>query len=176
MRAVHYRLLGGVFLGATLLLGPPVACANGDWKDGFSLSASAGDRVGLFVSPITLHFRPSDEHKHVWLIGVQRERKDGHLAGAAYFSNSFGQPSAYVYPWGKIYRGVFGTSQLYVKWTAGLMYGYKGPYKDKVPFNHGGFSPAIIPAVGWEFEGRRQVQLNALGLNGMMLQFGLPLE
>lgn len=155
---------------------PGAAHAAWDWKDGFDLGTRQGDKLGLLVSPFTLHFRPSDEHSHVWLIGVQRERQNGALAGAAYFSNSFGQHSTYIYPWGQIYRDIFDTPRLYVKWTAGLLYGYKGKYKDKVPFNHKGFSPAVIPAIGWEFDGRRQVQLNALGLNGVMLQFGLPLE
>lgn len=147
-----------------------------DWGDGFSLTRKQGDQYSMLVSPYAQHFHPSPEHKHVWLVGVERERADQSLAGAAFFSNSFGQPSVYLYPWGQTYRDLLGKEQLYVKWTAGLLYGYRAPYEDKVPFNHNGFSPAIIPAVGWQFESRYTVQLNFLGLNGAMLQFSLPVR
>ena len=147
-----------------------------DWGDGFNLSSSPGDRLNLIASPYTAHFHPSDEHEYVWLVGVERERANGSLAGAAYFSNSFGQESAYIFPWGEIYRNVFDQPQMYVKWTAGLLYGYRGRYEDKVPLNHGGFSPAIVPALGWEFSSKQQVQLNLLGFNGLMLQFTQPLK
>ncbi len=147
-----------------------------DWGDGFSLTKKQGDQYALLVSPITQHFHPSPEHKHVWLVGVEREREDHSLAGAAFFSNSFGQHSAYLFPWGQTYHDLLGQEQLYLKWTAGLLYGYRKPYEDKVPFNINGFSPAIIPAVGWQFANQYTVQLNFLGFNGAMLQFSLPVR
>lgn len=150
--------------------------AAAGWTDGFRFEARQGDRYRLIVSPFTQHVRHSPEHDHVWLVGVERERGDGSLAGAAYFNNSFGQPSAYLYPWGKTFRNLVDDAPLYVKLTAGLLYGYKPPYEDKIPFNINGFAPAIIPAVGWEFSGRQQVQLNFLGFNGVMLQFSLPVR
>lgn len=147
-----------------------------DWTDGFNLTSAPEDRWNLTLSPYAQHFHPSDEHHHVWLVGVERERANGGLAGLAYFNNSFGQPSAYWYPWGQTYRNLLDKPQLYAKLTAGLLYGYREPYENKVPFNHNGFSPAIVPALGWEFAGRQQVQVNMLGLNGIMLQFSLPLQ
>lgn len=147
-----------------------------DWGDGFNLSSKPGDSYSLIVSPFTAHFHPSDEHEYVWLVGLERERADGAVAGAAFFSNSFGQESGYIFPWGGIYRDVMYQPQLYFKWTAGLLYGYTGKYEHKVPFNHGGFSPAIVPALGWEFGSKQQIQLNLLGLNGLMLQFTQPLK
>ena len=160
-------------LAALLSISPAQAY---DWGDGFDLSSKAGDRLNLIASPYTAHFHPSDEHEHVWLVGVERERADGALAGAAFFNNSFGQESGYLFPWGEIYRNVFDQPQMYVKWTAGLLYGYRGKYEHKVPFNHGGFSPAIVPALGWEFSSKQQIQLNLLGFNGLMLQFTQPLK
>ncbi len=150
--------------------------AAAGWIDGFRLESRQGDRHHLILSPFTQHFRYSPEHEYVWLAGVERQRGDGSLAGAAYFSNSFGQPSAYIYPWGKTFRNLVDDAPLYAKLTAGLLYGYKPPYEDKIPFNFNGFAPAIIPAVGWEFRGRQQVQMNFLGLNGVMLQFSLPVR
>lgn len=165
-----------LFLVATALIGSRGQCAPYGWSDGFRLEAREGDRYNLIVSPFTQHFHYSPEHRYVWLVGAERERSAGTLAGAAYFSNSFGQPSAYLYPWGRTYRDVVDDMPLYVKVTAGLLYGYKASYEDKIPFNHKGFALAIIPAVGWEFRGRHQVQLNFLGFSGLMLQFSLPLK
>ena len=166
-------------VGASLALAGTLAALPAqayDWGDGFDLSSKPGDRINLIASPYTAHFHPSDEHKYVWLLGLERERADGAIAGAAFFSNSFGQDSTYIFPWGEIYRNVFDKPQLYVKWTAGLLYGYTGKYEHKVPLNHNGFSPAIVPALGWEFSSKQQIQVNLLGLNGVMLQFTQPLK
>lgn len=154
----------------------PGAASAYDWKDGFDLQARPGDRYGLMYSPYTAHFHPSPEHHYVWLLGVERERADSQLAGITLFSNSFGQPTTYIFPWGKVYRDVFDRPGLFAKLTAGLLYGYRGRYEDKVPFNHDGFSPAIVPAVGWESGDRYQVQVNLLGANAVMLQFTLGLR
>lgn len=156
-------------------LAAPAAKAY-DWSDGFDLTEKSGDRWSLIASPYILHFHPSDNHKHVWLIGAERERSDGAITGAAFFSNSFGQESGYFFPWGQIYRGVLDQPKMYVKWTAGILYGYRGEYQHKVPLNYGGFSPAIVPALGWEFDSKQQIQFNLLGLNGMMLQFTQPFK
>ncbi len=162
-------------IAAAMLFAASSASAY-DWGDGFNFSKKDGDQYFMILSPYTQHYYPSDNHNHVWLVGVDRERSDGSLAGAAFFSNSFGQPSVYLYPWGQTYRNVLDRSELYVKWTAGLLYGYREPYEDKVPLNYKGFSPGFVPAVGWEFENRYQVQLNFLGFNGAMLQFSLPVR
>jgi len=167
------RQLRHGLMAACCVLASSAASAY-DWTDGFNLSSKPGDQYYMLLSPYARHFNPSDEHKHVWLVGVERERSDASIAGAAFFSNSFGQPSLYLYPWGQIYRNVLDQPQLYVKWTAGLLYGYRKPYEDKVPFNHNGFSPGIVPAIGWEFANKYQLQFDFLGLNGVMLQFSLP--
>ncbi len=147
-----------------------------DWLDGFSVKKKEGDQYALLVSPYTRHYNEDPEHSHVWLVGIERQRTDGSLAGIAYFSNSFGQPSGYYFPWGMAYREFLGLPQLTAKVTAGVLYGYTGIYKDKVPFNYGGFSPAIVPALAWELGDGFQLQANMLGLNGMMFQLTLPLQ
>ena len=174
VKTSFFTRLAGASLAAALLSASPAQAY--DWGDGFDLSSKPGDHLNLIASPYTAHFHPSDEHEHVWLVGLERERANGAIAGAAFFSNSFGQESGYIFPWGEIYRNVLDQPQLYVKWTAGLLYGYTGKYEHKVPLNHGGFSPAIVPALGWEFSSKQQVQLNLLGLNGLMLQFTQPLK
>ena len=147
---------------------------SGPW-DGFNPTSRADDQWRVMFSPHTTHYTYSEEHKRVILLGVERERADGALAGVTFFSNSFGQPSTYVFPWGKTYRDVMGYPGVFVKWTAGLLYGYKSPYENKVPLNHSGYSPGFIPAVGWE-SSRLQVQLNFLGNAGVMYQLSWKLS
>lgn len=148
--------------------------AGGVWADGFSLNLREGDRLSFMYSPFTHHFDPSPEHRYVWLVGVERERADHRLSGVTYFSNSFGQPSTFIYPWGKAYPNVGGVEGLFVKWSAGLLYGYVDQYEDKVPLNVNGFSPAIIPSIGYERAGI-STQINLLGTAGLMWQISVPL-
>jgi hypothetical protein len=147
-----------------------------DFADGFNPQKKAGDQYALIASPYTRHFTYDPKHAYVWMVGIERERADHSLAGIAFFSNSFGQPSAYFYPWGMTYRELLGHPQLYAKITAGVLYGYTGEYKNKVPFNYGGFSPGIVPSLGWDLGEGFEVQANLLGFNGMMLQLSLPLK
>ena len=161
---------------ATLLVASAGAALAYDWADGFSLQKKEGDEYALIVSPYTRHFTYDPKHAHVWLVGIERERADKSLAGIAFFNNSFGQPSTYIFPWGMTFHELLGQPQLYAKVTAGLLYGYRGEYKNKVPFNYEGFSPAIVPAIGWELGDGFQLQANLLGFNGMMFQVTMPLK
>lgn len=139
-------------------------------------SAHESDEWYLGLSPITHHYNPSNEHSPVWLVGVQRIRKSRDIAGIAYFSNSFQQPSVFIYPWGKIYRNFLGQPNVFAQWGAGLLYGYRDPYEDKVPFNHNGYSPGYIISFGYQFDNRIQTKLNLLGTAGIMFQVSLPLN
>ncbi len=115
------------------------------------------------ISPYTYHYSYNPEHRPVHLIGVERETPDRWFFGAAYFTNSFGQDSGYAY-FGRSYYNVLDSlPRVYMKLSAGVLYGYKPPYEDKVPLNHNGFSPAIVPAVGWRFNGGWNAQINVLG-------------
>jgi hypothetical protein len=140
-------------------------------EEGFLATLAQGKTLRFQFSPYTYHFTPDDEHSDVVMVGLERERQDGKLDGAVLFSNSFGQPTIYVYPWGDTYREILGVKKLSFKWTAGLMYGYKDPYKDKVPLNYGGFNPVVIPALAYDFESGWSAQLNLLGNAAMMFQF-----
>ena len=168
------RLRTGFMIAAGLLASVSHAQTSA-WSDGFSLDLKPDDRLTLMYSPFTHHFSPSDEHRYVWLVGLERERADGRLSGITYFSNSFGQPSTYIFPWGQTYRNLGGVQGLFAKWSGGLLYGYVAPYENKVPLNVNGFSPAIIPSVGFEQNGYG-AQLNFLGTAGLMFQLNIPLE
>jgi hypothetical protein len=129
----------------------------------------------MVVSPYTQHWRYSPEHRYVWAVGAERQRDDGWLAGASYFSNSFGQPSAYVYL-GERYTGALGQPQLLLQWSAGMLYGYKGPYKHKVPLNVDGFSPGALVSAGWRFDRQSSISLHLLGDAGVMVQMSYELR
>jgi hypothetical protein len=127
---------------------------SGDWQ--------------ISVSPYTEHFRHSNEHKPVWAVGLERGFADQSLYGLMGFSNSFGQPSAYVY-YGWAFPGVLQAAPaLYLKVTVGLLYGYVSPHNDKVPLNYNGLSPAIVPALGWQFDKNWSAQVNLLGTAAVM--------
>ncbi|MFY7867673.1 MAG: ABC transporter ATP-binding protein [Roseateles sp.] len=137
------------------------------------LTEALDDKNGhwrLAVSPYTLHFHPSPEHRYVWAVGIERQQHNDWLAGASFFSNSFGQESGFLYV-GKRYTGLMASyPKLYAQWTAGILYGYKGEYKDKVPFNYRGFSPGVLAGLGWTFDNKWAAQVNILGDAGVMLK------
>ena len=97
--------------------------------------------------------------------------KSSKLDGLSFFSNSFGQPSVYVYA-GQQYNHLLGVPELFAKVTVGLMYGYVAPYENKVPLNYKGFNPAIIPAVGYKLTPHDSVQMKFLGTAALMFSYG----
>lgn len=125
-------------------------------------------------SAYTYHFTEDDAHKEVLMVGVEREHPNAKLDGITFFTNSFGQPTVYIYPWGGVYHDIGGIKHLSFKWTAGLLYGYKDPYQDKVPYNYNGFSPGIVPALVYEFKPGWSGQINLLGTAAVMFQLNAP--
>ena len=152
-----------VALALSTPLSAPLA-APGDETPGLAQE----DIWRFSVSPFTEHSRHSPDHKAVWALGLEREFANQAIIGLMGFSNSFGQPSAYAY-YGWNFPGPFqDVPALYLKVTVGLLYGYVSPYSDKVPLNYNGFSPAIIPAIGWQFDKNWSAQLNLLGTAAVM--------
>ena len=137
----------------------------------FSLS---GDILMFQAAPGVLHFNSDPAHaQHSWLLGVEWQRPSHWLAGYSYFNNSFDQKSHYVYGgyWWPVWEKHPGW---YVKLTGGVILGYQEPYEDKIPFNHNGVAPGVVPAVGYK-AGRFSVQLNLLGTAGLMAIVGYDL-
>ncbi len=165
------RPLGALFVSAALLaVGVPSGAAA--QTDGPLFGEG---HLRLVVSPFTHHWRPSEEHRHVYALGAEWQRSDSWLGGASYFRNSFGQPSAYLYV-GKRWEGLFGRPQLYGQVSGGLMYGYRGKYEDKVPLNNNGFSPGALVSMGWQFNRNASLTAHLLGDAGVMFQFGWDLR
>jgi len=110
----------------------------------------------------------------VHLFGAERQRADGFLVGAAYFRNSFDQPSAYAFAGQRIDHWL--GERLFLYWSAGVLWGYKGAYAHKVPLNVHGFSPGAVGAVGWQITRQLSTQVNLLGTSGLMFQLSLDLR
>ncbi|MDN8616703.1 ABC transporter ATP-binding protein [Variovorax ginsengisoli] len=124
----------------------------------------------LVVGPFAVHFSNEDEHTHVYLLGLERNQPDGWMWGLSAFQNSFGQASAYAY-YGYRWDNLFGYPSLYFKLSGGIIYGYVGQYKDKVPYNHDGFGLGIIPAIGYKFTKADSVQIGTLGTAGLIFTY-----
>ena len=72
---------------------------------------------------------------------------------------------------GHRWTGVLGNPDVFFKLSGGLLYGYKGAYKDKIPFNDFGIAPAIIPALGYRLTGDHALQASLLGKAGILLSY-----
>jgi len=161
--------------------GPSASAPAADWQNSNPCPAwvaaegasepAANKRWDLTLSPYTLHWHSSAEHKPVVLASLDRAAPGNRLCGLSFFSNSFGQPSTYVYV-GQRWDGLLGNPQLFAKVTAGIFYGYVGQYKDKVPYNYKGFSPGIIPSLGYQFTPSDSAQVLVLGNAGLMFAYG----
>lgn len=165
---MHFRKL---VIGSSTAAGLALSLAAGAMTCDMT---NPGDTLVIQGAPDSIHFHPSPEHtKYSWAIGVEWQCASRWLAGFSYFNNSFGQKSQYIYG-GKWWTIWDEHPSWYFKLSGGVILGYKEPYEDKIPFNHNGVAPGIIPGVGYKFN-RANIQVNLLGLNGVMITFGYDL-
>ena len=125
----------------------------------------------LFISPFTHHWTRDSEHKHVITASLTRDLPNDRRCGAAFFRNSYGQPSAYVFTGWDLPSFSKVHDRLYGFVTAGILYGYVDEYKRKVPLNVRGFSPAIVPSLGLRFTQQTSAEVHVLGTAAVM--FGI---
>ncbi len=166
-------LLPSLFMALGCVL-PAAASASAYLCPGFLYNPEAAaptHRGEMTVSPYTIHWSNNPDHKHVVLLALDEQLPGGRLCGVSFFSNSFGQPSTYVYA-GQQFKQLFGQEKLFLKVTAGIIYGYVGQYQHKVPLNYGGFSPGVIPALGYKLTPHDSVQDKLLGTAGVMFSYG----
>lgn len=175
------RIVGSLIVAyfavtATAQVAPAAATANPPVAAGApAVAKEVGPRLTLMLSPYTYHFNPKPTHRDVILIGLEREHGNRKLDGAALFSNSFGQPSIYVYPWGGVYKSILGVDKLSFKWTGGIIYGYRGEFKDELA-NVGGIAPAIVFGLNYEFKPGWSAQINTLGFAAAQFQLNVALD
>lgn len=173
-RPIRALALGLVLAGLSPLV------QAGLWPDDWQLCPGidqavdadlAGRSYEIYVSPYTHHWRSSRQHKPVAAVGLQRFLPNTRFCGFSLFSNSFGQPSAYAFT-GKYWpHPIDAMPNLYFSVSAGILYGYVGKFKNKVPLNVGGFSPVIVPAVGYRLTARTAIEMQILGTAAVMFGF-----
>lgn len=146
---------------AILLLSPVARAVD--------LDSSMSHELMVAVGFYTLHYRSTqDQHSVTPLVALEWRRDDGWLAGGALFRNSFRQFSQTVYVG---YLQDFGASGFYGKLSGGLLHGYTGKYEHRVPLNYRGFSPVLIPAVGYKI-GAVRMELEFIWARGVLLTAG----
>lgn len=135
-----------------------------------AFETSAAEQRFVYTSLYTTHYDPDPDHVDGQpMVGVEFEIPGNRLVGMAFFDNSFGQDSQYLY-WGKKWH-VRESEHWYLKLTGGLLRGYKEPYDDKIPFNGLGIAPAVIPAIGYRYK-NRYVEFVQLGFAAGMITVG----
>ncbi|GHC15196.1 hypothetical protein [Aidingimonas halophila] len=146
---------------------------------GFSVSSTAYPKLEvdhwLFQTSLyTKHFDSDPEHTESQnLISAEARNPDEWLAGAAWFKNSFDQPSWYFYGGRRFSLWEPSDSvEVHAKLTAGLLRGYDGDKKDKIPFNDLGVAPAVLPSIGARL-GPVETDLLLFGNAGLMVTAGL---
>ena len=156
------RLIGGIFLfyAATSAAEEP---------------ASDG-RLTFIFGPYVHHFDYDPNHiDEPWLTGLEWEPRGSRVDyGTVFFRNSFDQPSVYAYVGKRWFRND-DEQGLYLNLTGGPLYGYRGQYEDKVPFNYHGLAWAIIPGIGYQYRAVN-AQLVFLGTAALLFTFGYDLS
>ena len=113
------------------------------------------------TSIYTYHWSSDPDHvSNSKLLNLEFGTTTQWVYGFAWFDNSFGQPSQYLYAgysW-----PLFNKDWAYFKLTGGLLHGYKEPYEDKIPMNSLGVAPAIVPSFGLKYK-RVFTELEILG-------------
>lgn len=153
-----------------------VACAatpaEERWFADAQESAQTGGEWRLRTSVHTVHYKPNPAHNnHQRLVGIEYRRPDDWLMGAAYFRNSFDQPTLYLYLGHEWQLWQHGHFRLRGTLTGGLIYGYRGEYKHKIPFNKYGVAPAVLPALALDYR-QLFMELQFLAASGMLATVG----
>lgn len=167
-------LLTGI-LTALLLVAPAALAREAqsgrerlDWPPVMAL-----DHVLVQAGLYTTHFSDDPDHTNDQrLFGLELHNPDRWFVGGARFRNSFSQTSHYLYAGRELPLWRTDDVTLRAKLTAGLLHGYHGEYRDKIPFNQLGVAPAILPTVGIQWH-RFESDLIVFGTAGMMVTAGV---
>src|SRR6185436_4346346 len=119
---------------------------------------------GTFIAtygPYTHHTGKGPYNSHPAYRGLEWESPERWTVGGADFKNSFSQPCWYAFA-GKRFILKHHSGRFFAKVTGGVIYGYKPPHADAVPINWRGYTPAIIPSLGYQYK-NVSVQLVVFG-------------
>ncbi|WP_157960467.1 sn-glycerol-3-phosphate transporter [Marinimicrobium alkaliphilum] len=136
------------------------------------VGADTEPRWTLHTSLLTHHFHPQPYHtENQQLVALEYHLRPQQMrsVGGASFRNTFDQRSYYLYVSRRYNHPEW---PVYARVTGGLLYGYRGDFRRRVPLNQGGFSPGIVPMVGVQVS-RFQSELVLFGLAGVMVKVGI---
>ena len=137
---------------------------------GLSTAQAESGHWYLQTSVYTRHFVNNDTYNNRQdLIGLEHNRANKMIYGAATFRNSFSQRSYYAYAGKRLDADGL---PVYVKLSGGLVHGYRGEYRNNLPLNRFGVAPVIIPAVGANL-GPVGVEWVLLGFAATMVNVGV---
>jgi len=144
------------------------------WTTHYSSNPEHHERQDL----INLEYQAPESYRFDWQEELDRGGWTGWLAdvdwvvGGAAFKNSYNQQTFYVYGGGQydFYEGEH--TRVYGKLTAGLIHGYRGEHRDRIPFNRHGVAPAIVPGLGIQYR-RVGVEVIPFGNAGVMIGAGV---
>ena len=152
---------GGVFTVVILML---CICQT-------AVAEERGYKVHAQFGAYTHFGGSSDDYEGPPILGnLELNSPQDWLFGLSLFNNSFGQFSQYLYA-GKKWRLPSIQKYLHVKLTGGVVHGYVDEFEDKIPLNHNGWAPGIIPSIGFKKD-RLAVDLVIFGTAGVMLAVG----
>lgn len=130
-----------------------------------------GGLVQLNFGPYIQHYNPNPKYNaYPWFTGLEWESPSRWEIGGAVFSNSYNQPSGYLYGGKRFIRGT-PDEHLFFKITAGVIIGYFKPYDRKIPLNADGIGLGLVPAVGYKYQ-RFTTQIAILSTSALMLNLG----
>jgi hypothetical protein len=155
----------------SLLISTFVKADDAGWTDNWFDDT---DEFMIQTSLFTKHWTPKPEHNNRQeLIGFELQKESNWVFGGAFFKNSFGQDTQFLYA-GYKWMIPQMDDTFYFKLAGGPMHGYKGQYKDKIPLNQAGVAPAVLPAIGFQYK-RVQSELILFGAAGIMITMGFTL-
>jgi hypothetical protein len=153
-----------------LVLSMPVSADDADSES----DSGSGWKIkgwSIQTSLYTKHWDPDEDHNnHQNLIDAELTFENDYLVGLAFFKNSFGQSSQFLYI-GKTW-GLFHSEHFYFKLVGGLLHGYKEPFEDKIPLNGLGIAPAIIPSFGFRYK-HFMTEVQIAGTSAITITAGL---
>lgn len=169
------RFLASCLFALAAALLPGLAAAQQQSAGGGFRLINPDDRYLFQTSLYGRHWSPDERHTNNFrLLNLEVQRPSQWVYGFAYFRNSFDQPSQYLYL-GKQWRPFESYPLVHLKLTGGVLHGYKGEFRDKIPFNGSGIAPALLPSIG--LSGKRFTSDFILfGTAGMMLTVGIYLN
>ncbi len=119
-----------------------------------------------------MHYRSGGDKTGTRIFAaLEAVKSNNYLYGLALFNNSFNQFSQYLYA-GKSFFPPGSQDGFHAKITAGLIHGYRGEFKERIPFNDLGIGPAIIPGIGYK-KGNFSGHVIVLGDSALLFTVGV---